>query len=178
VTYNCRPTEAFPPHRRPSVATRASPTTVKQITLTHRLVLPADANHHGTLYAGSLLRIALEAAYATAVRCVGCEANVLLRRVLSLECYRPVPVGTLVEIQGTVLHLTRAYMVTALVGSPLQGQKSPWMDGLMGFVQVDQAGRAAEFPEELEIAPADSSWDGLRQRMQKLLRIRGRNGVD
>ena len=148
------------------------------ITLTHRLVLPVDANHHGTLYAGSLLRIALEAAYATASRCVGCDANILLRRVLSIECYRPVPVGTLVELQGTVLHLTRAYMVTALVGSPLKGQKSPWMDALLGFVQVDHLGRAAEFPVELEMSPPDASWDGLRERMQKLLRIRGRNGVD
>ena len=31
-------------------------------TTTHRLVLPADANHYGTLYAGSLLKYALEAA--------------------------------------------------------------------------------------------------------------------
>jgi hypothetical protein len=89
-----------------------------------------------------------------------------------------VPVGSLVEIQGTVLHLTRAYLVTGLIGLPLAGQKSPWMDGLMGFVQVDRAGRAAEFPEELEMAPPDSAWEGLQERMQKLLRIRGRNGVD
>ena len=32
-------------------------------TLSHRLVLPGDANHHGTLYAGALLRIALEAVW-------------------------------------------------------------------------------------------------------------------
>ena len=38
-------------------------------------VLPADANHHGTLYAGSLLRLALEAGYPTAWRHVGTEAN-------------------------------------------------------------------------------------------------------
>ncbi len=151
---------------------------VSSNTLTHRLVLPADANHHGTLYAGSLLRIALEAAYATAARCVGGEANILLRRVLSLECYRPVPVGSLVEIQGTVLHLTRAYLVTGLIGLPLSGQKSPWMDGLMGFVQVDAAGRAAEFPEGLQMPLPDSAWESLQERMQKLLRIRGRNGVD
>ncbi len=149
-----------------------------QITFTHRLVLPTDANHHGTLYAGSLLRIALESAYAAASRTVGNEANILLRRVLSLECYRPVPVGTLVEVQGIVLHLTRAYMVTGLIGSPLEGQKSPWMDGLMGFVQVDAAGRAAEFPVEVEIHPAGAKWENLRERMQKLLKIRGRNGVD
>jgi acyl-CoA hydrolase len=151
---------------------------VKPLTLTHRLVLPVDANHHGTLYAGSLLRIALEAAYTTASRLVGDDANLLLRRVLSLECYRPVPVGSLVEIRGTVLHLTRAYLVAAVVGSPLPGQKRPWMDGLMGFVQVDEKGRAAEFPEDLSIPAPDEPWHALRDRMTKLLRIRGRNGHD
>ena len=35
-------------------------------TLYHRLILPAGANHKNTLYAGSLLRLALEAVYATA----------------------------------------------------------------------------------------------------------------
>jgi acyl-CoA hydrolase len=34
-------------------------------TLYHRLILPADANHKNTLYAGFLLRLALEAGYAT-----------------------------------------------------------------------------------------------------------------
>jgi acyl-CoA hydrolase len=65
------------------------------VTLTHvhHLVLPTDANHHGTLYAGSLLRLALEAGYATAWRHVGTQANLVLRRVLNLECLRPVPVG-------------------------------------------------------------------------------------
>ncbi|HEV3415407.1 MAG TPA: acyl-CoA thioesterase [Pirellulales bacterium] len=147
-------------------------------TLTHRLVLPADANHHGTLYAGSLMRIALEAAYATAFRSVGHTANLLLRRVLSLECYRPVPVGSMIEIRGTVLHLTRAYLVTGLISSPLSGQKSPWMDGLLGFVQVDAEGRPAEFPDDLAITPPEEQWQALHQRMLKLLRIRGRNGVD
>jgi acyl-CoA thioesterase YciA len=147
-------------------------------TLTHRLILPVDANHHGTLYAGSLMRIALEAAYSTASRCVGDTANLLLRRVLSLECYRPVPVGSHVEIRGTVLHLTRAYLVTGLISSPLPGQKSPWMDGLLGFVQVDDEGRPAEFPDDLTIQPPPEAWHSLQQRMQKLLRIRGRNGWD
>ena len=63
-----------------------NPTSV--VTLTHRLILPVDTNHHGTLYAGSLLRIALEAAYNTAFRFIGHEANLLLRRVLTVECYK------------------------------------------------------------------------------------------
>ncbi|MGL5095097.1 MAG: acyl-CoA thioesterase, partial [Planctomycetia bacterium] len=79
------------------------------VTLSHRLVLPGDANHHGTLYAGALLRIALEAAYATAYRCVGADANLVLRRVLGVECYQPVPVGRVIEIRGAVVYASRAY---------------------------------------------------------------------
>src|SRR5437588_5031952 len=82
--------------------------------------LPADANHHGTLYAGTLLRLALEAGYATAWKHVGTQANLVLRRVLNLECLRPVPVGTVIEINGAVLHRTRAHLVTGLLGTPLK----------------------------------------------------------
>jgi hypothetical protein len=58
-------------------------------SLYHRLILPADANHKNTLYAGTLLRLALEAGYATAWKHVGPQANLVLRRVLNLECLRP-----------------------------------------------------------------------------------------
>ncbi len=146
------------------------------ITLTHRLILPSDTNHHGTLYAGSLMRIALEAAYATAFRSIGQDANLLLRRVLSIECYKPVPQGSFVEIRGTVLHVTRAYMVTGLIGAPLPGSSGPWMDGLLGFAQVDDDGRAAEFPSDLSVDTPTAEWRKLHERMKKLLRIRGRNG--
>jgi len=144
------------------------------VTCTHRLVLPVDTNHHGTLYAGSLLRIALEAAYVTAHQAIGSGANLLLRRVLSLECHRPVPVGSMVEIRGVPLHLTRAYLVVGLVGMPLAEDDGPWMDGLMGFVQVDDAGQPAAFPTELPTPPVadDSDWQELRERMEKLLRVR------
>ncbi len=71
-----------------------------QETLTHRLILPRDANHHGTLYAGVLMSLALEAGYATAYRAAGDTANLVLKRVLDLRCFRPVPVGHVMEIRG------------------------------------------------------------------------------
>ena len=143
------------------------------LTCTHRLVLPVDTNHHGTLYAGSLLRMALEAAYVTAHRAVGSGANLLLRRVLSLECYRPVPVGSMIEIRGVPLHLTRAYLVVGLVGVPLAEHDGPWMDALLGFVQVDAGGQPAAFPTELKTAATtDDQWRELVERMEKLLRVR------
>jgi acyl-CoA thioesterase YciA len=145
----------------------------QSVTCTHRLVLPVDTNHHGTLYAGSLLRMALEAAYVTAHQAIGSGANLLLRRVLSLECYRPVPVGSMIEIRGAALHLTRAYLVVGLVGLPLAGADGPWMDALLGFVQVDEAGQPVAFPNE-PVAPTveGDQWQVLGERMEKLLRLR------
>ena len=148
----------------------------EDVTLTHRLILPTDSNHHGTLYAGSLMRIALEAAYATAFRFIGHDANLLLRRVLTIECYKPVPQGSFVEIRGTVLHVTRAYLVTGLIGTGVPGQDGPWMDGLLGFAQVNAKGRVEEFPKDLVPATPGAEWRKLNERMKKLLRIRGRNG--
>jgi acyl-CoA hydrolase len=143
-------------------------------TLTHRLVLPRDANHHGTLYAGSLLALALEAGYATAFRAAGLNANLVLKRVLDLRCYEPVAVGEVVQIRGRQIHRGSAQIVVALWGSPLMDRTVPWMDGLMQFVQVDPSGR----PEPLEEEPGDGQlalefpWAGLRDRGRKLLHVR------
>lgn len=142
-------------------------------TTSHRLVLPADANHHGTLYAGSLLRYALESGYATACRAAGPEGNLMLRRVLSLECRRSVPVGSLVEIRGAVLQSKRGYLVAGVVGMPLDGHTLPWMDGLLGFAQVDAAGLPAPLPQPVEDLPDGPLWQPLRERLEKLAAIRG-----
>src|SRR3954468_2093667 len=143
-------------------------------TLTHRLILPRDANHHGTLYAGVLLSMALEAAYATAYRAAGLNANLVLKRVLDLRCYEPVPIGRVVEIRGTEVHRARAQVVVAVYGSPLAVRPSPWMDGLLQFVQVGETGRTEPLdgiPQEPrgEVSPP---WSVLRARARRLLAIR------
>ncbi len=143
-------------------------------TTAHRLVLPADANHHGTLYAGSLLRYALESGYATACRAAGPDGNLMLRRVLSLECRRSVPVGSLVEIRGAILQVKRGYLVAGVVGMPLEGHTLPWMDGLLGFAQVDEAGLPAALPRPIETVSLDTRlWQPLVVRLEKLARIKG-----
>ena len=118
--------------------------------------------------------MAVEAAYVTAHQSVGSGANLLLRRVLSLECQRPVPVGSMIEIRGTPLHLTRTYLVVGLLGTPLVPGDGPWMDALFGFVQVDSTGQPDAFPTELSApSPADDvEWHDLHERLEKLLRLR------
>jgi acyl-CoA thioesterase YciA len=147
--------------------------TAVQPTLSHRLVVPADTNHHGTLYAGSLLRMALEAGYATAWRHIGSDANLVLRRVLNLECLRPVPVGTVIELQGMVLHRAQAYLIVGLFGTPLSPDSGAWMEALLGFAQVDDAGRPANLPNHNDVeVPDREPWIRLYDRLQKLLRLR------
>lgn len=143
-------------------------------TTSHKLVLPSDANHHGTLYAGAMLRFALEAGYATAWKHVGPQANLVLRRVLNMECLRPVPVGVVAEIQGAVLHRTSAYLICGLVGSPIEADDGVWMEALLGFAQVDDAGKLSHFPADLPAAavPTGDPWPRLEGRMRKLFRLR------
>jgi acyl-CoA thioesterase YciA len=141
--------------------------------VSHRLVLPADANHHGTLYAGSLLRYALEAGYAAASRGAGPAANLVLRRVLSVECRQGVPVGTLVELRAAVIEVRQCYLAVAVVGMPLEGQAVPWMDGLMGFVQIGADGLPVPLPAVVETAPAGPLWQPLVDRLERIGRIRG-----
>jgi acyl-CoA hydrolase len=143
-------------------------------TPSHKLILPSDANHHGTLYAGAMLRFALEAGYATAWKHVGPQANLVLRRVLNMECLRPVPVGVVVEIQGAVIHRTSAYLICGLLGTPLDAESGPWIEALMGFAQVGDDGKLSHFPEKLPPVehPGGEMWKRLESRMKKLLRLR------
>jgi len=144
------------------------------ITHSHKLVLPSDANHHGTLYAGAMLRLVLEAGYATAWKHVGPQANLVLRRVLNMECLRPVPVGVVVEIQGAVLHRSAAYLICGLVGMPWGEEEGPWVEALFGFAQVTAHGKLAHFPDHLPAVsiPSGATWERLARRMNKLLRVR------
>ena len=143
-------------------------------TLYHRLILPADANHKNTLYAGSLLRLSLEASYATAWKHVGPQANLVLRRVLNLECLRPVPVGTVIEIEGPVLYRTQVYLVTGLLGAALEAGQGPWLEALLGFAQVDDTGRPNMLPEGAGVGevPDSDCWRRLDERLHKLLHLR------
>src|SRR5437764_6828797 len=150
------------------------PNAYEDETLCHRLILPRDANHHGTLYAGVLLSLSLEAAYATAFRAAGLNANLVLKRVLDLRCYEPVSVGRVIQIRGREIHRARAQIVVGLWGSSLADQASPWMDSLMQFVQVDATGRPEPRGDEPDDEPSAllPPWSHLRERARKLLHIR------
>lgn len=144
-------------------------------TLTHRLILPREANHHGTLYAGSLVSLALEAAYSTGYCAVGSSANLVLKRVVDLRCLEPVPIGEVVQIRGTLLLKRSAQIIVGLYGSPLKNHQKPWMDAIMQFVQIDQKGRPHPFDDSFLAVPVSteqSPWTDLSNRLTTLLQVR------
>ena len=154
-----------------------TPDPIERETLTHRLILPRDANHYGTLFAGVLLSLALEAAYATAYRAIGSSANLVLKRVLDVRCVEPVAVGRVIEIRGLEVHRSRAMVVIGLIGTPLPGRTSPWMDSLMQLVQVDTSGRPIPIEDDAagrddNPSPLAEPWQPLRDRAIRLLAIR------
>lgn len=151
-------------------------------TVNHRLVTGKEANHYGTLYAGSILTIGLECAYATAARAltpsgVGQppeQVNLVLRRVLSLDCHEPVRVGEVIEIRGRVLLTRRAYLVVGLVATAQPGQVRPWMDGLMNFASVGPDGQPIALPDHLMELPTctEPCWAPLLERLKPLMKVK------
>jgi acyl-CoA thioesterase YciA len=102
------------------------------------------------------------------------SANLVLKRVLDLRCYEPVPIGRVIEIRGREVHRARAQVVVALWGSPLADRVAPWMDGVMQFVQVDDSGRPEPLDEEPDATPLEleEPWSALRERGLRLLSVR------
>ena len=88
------------------------------------------------------------------------------------------PVGSVSEIQGVVLHHARAYVVTGLVGTPIKPEEGPWLEALLGFAHVNDEGRPTGIPgtvsadqAELEV-PHVEPWPRLSARLRKMLRVR------
>ena len=142
--------------------------------LTHHLVLPRDANHHGTLYAGVLVSLALEAGYATAFRAAGLNANSCLEKGAGSSVLRTGPgrkrgpdpgKG---NSPGSCPDRRRSSgIIPVRSGFALDGQSDAVRPG-----RRRRPSRAAGEEPEDEPSTSISPWSPLRERALKLLHIR------
>ena len=112
------------------------------ITELTELVLPAQANHYGTLFAGQALSMLAQAAFTAASR--HARSNVVLAGVTDLRFTAPVPVGQLFIITARVTHAGRSSMVVEVAASredPQTGDKAPVAQGQFQMVAVNEHGR-------------------------------------
>ena len=112
------------------------------ITELTELVLPAQANHYGTLFAGQALSMLAQAAFTAASRYA--RANVVLAGVDGLRFIAPVPVGQLFVISARVVSAGRSSMQVEVVAGredPQTGDKAPVAQGQFQMVAVNEQGR-------------------------------------
>ncbi|MDD0811895.1 hotdog domain-containing protein [Curvibacter sp. RS43] len=105
------------------------------------LVLPALANHHGTLFAGQALQLLAKAAFLAARSLV--HREIVMAGVSGLDFLAPVPVGHQLLLRAWVSRVGRSSMtvcVTALADAPgLPLEKV--IQGFFEMVAVDPSGR-------------------------------------
>ncbi|MHA7602426.1 acyl-CoA thioesterase [Alicycliphilus sp. T452] len=110
---------------------------------TRELVLPARANHHGTLFAGQGLQLMAQAAFLAARGLA--QREVVMAGVAGVDFLAPVPVGSQLTLRGWVSRVGRSSMtvcVTALADQPGVPPEEV-LKGVFEMVAVDAAGRPA-----------------------------------
>ncbi|WBU63343.1 acyl-CoA thioesterase [Paracoccus aerodenitrificans] len=116
--------------------------TDSDMTVLTEVILPAQANHYGTLFAGNALSMLAKAAFAAASR-HAC-ANVVLGSVSDLRFTAPVPVGSLFSVHAHVSESGNSSMVVELSGhceDPATGEKGKVVQGRFQMVAVNEHGR-------------------------------------
>lgn len=105
------------------------------------LVLPALANHHGTLFAGQSLQMLAKAAFLAARSLAQCE--VVMAGVTGVEFLQPVPIGHQLLLRAWVSRVGRSSMTVCVIGltdAPGVPQDEA-LKGVFEMVAVDASGR-------------------------------------
>lgn len=105
------------------------------------LVLPARANHHGTLFAGQGLRLMAQAAFLAARGLAARE--VVMAGVTGVDFLAPVPVGCQLLLRAWVSRVGRSSMTVCVTGLADQPGIAPEevLKGVFEMVAVDAKGR-------------------------------------
>lgn len=104
------------------------------------LVLPALANHHGTLFAGQGLQLLAKAAFLAARGLA--RREVVMASVSAVDFLAPVPVGHQLVLRAWVSRVGRSSMtvcVTALADAPGLALEAA-IQGVFEMVAIDASG--------------------------------------
>ncbi|SFN02112.1 acyl-CoA thioesterase [Variovorax sp. OV329] len=109
----------------------------------HELVLPAHANHRGTLFAGQGLQLMAKAAFLAARSLA--QREVVMAGVTGADFLAPVAVGHELLLRAWVSRVGRSSMTVCVTGlAQLPGiPAEEVLKGVFEMVAVDAAGRPA-----------------------------------
>jgi acyl-CoA hydrolase len=105
------------------------------------LILPGQANHYGTLFAGNGLQLMAKAAYLSGRSLA--QRDVVMAGVTGVEFLSPIPVGHMLTLRAWVSRVGRSSLtvcVTGLAEAPGTPQDEV-LKGVFEMVAVDARGR-------------------------------------
>ena len=107
------------------------------------LVLPALANHHGTLFAGQGLQLMAKAAFLAARSLA--QREVVMAAVTGVDFLAPVPVGCQLVLRAWVSRVGRSSLTVCVTGLADRPGVPPEkvIQGIFELVAVDGTGRPA-----------------------------------
>ena len=120
------------------------------ITELTELVLPAQANHYGTLFGGNALALMAKAAFLAATRHAG--AKVVMARSDRVDFATPIQVGEMLELAARVSRTGRSSMsveVEAEARSIGGARARRALTGRFEMVAVDETGRPVPVAREV-----------------------------
>jgi uncharacterized protein (TIGR00369 family) len=115
------------------------------ITRLGRLVQPADANEHGTLFGGEAMRFMDETAAVAAIRYS--RGSVVTAHVDAIDFHAPVPIGVFLEASARVIAVGRTSMTVEVVleaEDRVTAVRTVTTSGRFVLVAVDAEGRPRE----------------------------------
>ncbi|WP_284406430.1 hotdog domain-containing protein [Acidovorax sp. SUPP3434] len=118
-------------------------TTPAGTTELRELVLPLQANHHNTLFAGQGLQLMAKAAFLAARGLA--QKEVVMASVTHVDFLSPVPVGYQLILRGWISRIGRSSMtvcVTGIADKPGIPAEEV-LKGVFEMVAVDASGRPA-----------------------------------
>ena len=112
-----------------------------------QVMLPTDANPHGNVQGGVIMKLVDEAGAIAAVR--HSRRNVVTVAVDSMSFLSPIYVGNLVTLTASLSYVGHTSMeVEVLVQAedPLTGEKTHTNSAYVVYVALDESGRPCEVP--------------------------------
>lgn len=123
-----------------------SPELVRQVTLRF-LAGPVDLNVHGTVHGGAVMKWMDEAGYVCATGWSGRPCVTVY--VGGIRFYKPILVGTVVEVHAQLIYTGRTSMHVAVnvrSRDPIVRQSTPTTHCVMVFVALDETGTPVVAP--------------------------------
>ncbi len=149
--------------------TRPSP-----IVKTVELVMPQDANNHGTMFGGRLLELLDKCAAITAFRF--CGQQVVTASFESIDFHEPIQLADTVELNGRIIYTGRTSLVIRVDvyhqkgNGPLNLSNTAYTV----FVAVDDKGRPTPVPQlEVRTDEEKKAWEygkALKDNISKRLK--------